>query len=365
MVNKYAKSRPISQSPPSHGAGSIPNRVDAFSLAAVIWPLGRKFGFRAGIIANDDKLDRESGHYRLRDHRLRRGATFARTPGPHFPPGRPESGVGSDRRCRPEPPPQYRAAARSVDHGLVHGPQRSGNRGGRAAYRRPGTRPLDHAQSAPERKERHHGQQGRAGGARPRAIRLCPQRRPDDCLRGGRGRRDSRSSRPSTSRWWPTRSNRFTEFSTARATSSSRRWRIAARATPTPWPRRKSWALPRPIRPWTSTAATPRRSWRSWPTCRLAPGRLEAHPPDRHRHGRRGRHALCRASWAIASSSWPWPSWSPKDWNSTSRRPWCGSAPRWPRCKGPSTPCGSWATPWAASSCTASARARCRPPRPA
>ena len=35
---------------------------------------------------------------------------------------------------------------------------------------------------------------------------------------------------------------------------------------------RKSWALPRPIRPWTSTAAMPRKSWRSWPICRSAPG---------------------------------------------------------------------------------------------
>ena len=39
------------------------------------------------------------------------------------------------------------------------------------------------------------------------------------------------------------------------------------RALPTPTPSRKpnGWAMPRPTRRWTSTAATPPKSWRSWP----------------------------------------------------------------------------------------------------
>ena len=36
-------------------------------------------------------------------------------------------------------------------------------------------------------------------------------------------------------------------------------------------PRPSGWATPRPTRRWTSTAATPPRSWRSWPTWRSAP----------------------------------------------------------------------------------------------
>ncbi len=36
--------------------------------------------------------------------------------------------------------------------------------------------------------------------------------------------------------------------------------------------RRSGWAMPKPTRRWTSTAATPPRSWRSWPTWPSAPG---------------------------------------------------------------------------------------------
>ena len=57
---------------------------------------------------------------------------------------------------------------------LSASPRRSGDRGRRAADRRPGARPLDHAQGAGKRQERDHGQQGPAGRAWPGAVRSGP-----------------------------------------------------------------------------------------------------------------------------------------------------------------------------------------------
>ena len=67
------------------------------------------------------------------------------------------------------------------------------------------------------------------------------------------------------------------------------------------------WAMPRPIRRWTSTAATPPRSWRSWPTWRSAPASTGT--TSRDRASTRSTWPTCGTprSWAIASSCWPWP----------------------------------------------------------
>ena len=90
----------------------------------------------------------------------------------------------------------------------------------------------------------------RVGGRRAAALRGVR-------LRGDPGRqgaaRVARRRRTSTA---------CSGSSTGRRTSSSRAWSAAAR-TPRRSPRRRSSATPRPIRPTTSTAPTPRRRWRS------------------------------------------------------------------------------------------------------
>ena len=79
-------------------------------------------------------------------------------------------------------------------------------------------------------------------------------------------------------------------------------------------------------RRWTSTAATPPRSWRSsrtWPSAPASIGKT-----SRGSASTRSTWPTCamRSKWATGSSCWPWPTWSATRWNSTSRRRWCEPA---------------------------------------
>ena len=199
----------------------------------------------------------------------------------------------------------------------------------------------------------------------PELFDRARQAGPLDRLRGGRGRRHSRSSPPSAE--CLTANQIESIHAILNGTSNfiltqmeEQRHRLRRR----PWPRPSSAATPRPIRPWTSTAATPPRSWPSSPTWPSAPGSTGA--TSRARASTWSTWPTCATprNWATASSCWPWPSWCPRGWNCTFRPRWCGTARRWPRSAGPTTPSAWWATPWAGCSSTAWAPARCPPPRP-
>ena len=119
---------------------------------------------------------------------------------------------------------------------------------------------------------------------------------------------------------------------------------------PMPCARPSGWAMPRPIRRWTSTAATRPRSWPSWPIWPLAPGRLDRHSAPRHRHAGPGRHALCQGARLSHQAAGRGRADAEGVWNCTSRPRWSSSARRWPRCAERTTQSASWATRWAACS---------------
>ena len=87
--------------------------------------------------------------------------------------------------------------------------------------------------------------------------------------------------------------------------------------------RRSGWATPRPIRRWTSTAATRPRSWRSSPTWRSAPASIGK--TFRARASTSSTWPTCATPrrWATASSCWRWPSWIGDTLELTCRRRWC------------------------------------------
>ena len=90
-------------------------------------------------------------------------------------------------------------------------------------------------------------------------------------------------------------------------------------------PRPSGWATPRPIRRSTSTAPTPPRNWRSWPTSAFG---ARVHWKEIPRVGIDTvdvATCITPRSWAIGSSCWPWPSWSRTGWSCTSRRRWCAA----------------------------------------
>ena len=95
-----------------------------------------------------------------------------------------------------------------------------------------------------------------------------------------------------------------------------RRLRRRARRRPS------GWATPRPIRRWTSTAATRPRSWRSSPTWRSAPASTGRTFRGWGSTGSTSATCGSPRRWATASSCWPWPSWTATRWSCTCRRRW-------------------------------------------
>ena len=163
-----------------------------------------------------------------------------------------------------------------------------------------------------KRQGRGHGQQGPAGRAWAGAVRSGPRAGPLDRLRGGGGRRhsDHRQHQPvpvgQSDSLDPRHPQRHQQLH-PHADGGDR-----APITPTPCsPRPSGWAMPRPIRRWTSTAATRRRSWRSWPIWPSAPASTGT--TFRGRASTRSSWPTCATprSWATGSSCWPWPNWLP------------------------------------------------------
>ena len=116
-------------------------------------------------------------------------------------------------------------------------------------------------------------------------------------------------------------------------------------------PRPSGWAMPRPIRRWTSTAATRRRSWRSWPTWRSAPGSHWSDIPRAgHRHARRGRPAVRQGAGLPDQAAGRGATDGRRAGTARLADAGQAAARRWPKCAGRSTPSASWATPWAACS---------------
>ncbi len=131
-----------------------------------------------------------------------------------------------------------------------------------------------------------------------------------------------------------------------------------------PAPRPSSWATPRPTRRSTSTAPTPRTSWRSWRSSRSRP--TPSWPTSRARAsiGCSLPTSNTPASWATRSSCWRSRSSHRRDWSCGLPRLWSSRARRWRRCAGRTTRFAWWAMPSATRSSTAEAPARCRRPRP-
>ncbi len=115
----------------------------------------------------------------------------------------------------------------------------------------------------------------------------------------------SRSCARCASRWPATRSPGCWASSTAPPTSSSTRWTPPAPASPTRSRRPRSWATPRPTRPPTSRASTPRPRPRSWPRWPSTPG--SPPPTSTARASPRSAPPTSPppARWAAWSSCWP------------------------------------------------------------
>ena len=87
-------------------------------------------------------------------------------------------------------------------------------------------------------------------------------------------------------------------------------------------------------------------------------------PRTGHRRRRRGRHPLRQGTRLQHQAAGRRRTGARKGWNCTSRPRWCGTARRWPRSAGPTTPSAWSATPSAGFSSTGWAPARCPPLRP-
>ena len=183
------------------------------------------------------------------------------------------------------------AGARSADRRL----RRSHGRGGRSGQER-GRGGARRRQAGGDR------QQGPAGGARPEARRAGRAQKRGAEFRSRRRRRhsDREDIARGTERRVVLRAS--TASSTAPAITSCRAWsRTGCRSTRSCATRSGS-VMPKPIRPSTSRATTPRRSSRSWRVLPSAPGSIPRRSMSKAFPRSRSPISMRRAISAIGSS---------------------------------------------------------------